>query len=505
MKYMVIFALMNANYLKNVLAASIAGLISWAAAAQDWQIDWNTAAYGLVSSGEYMPFWARTGYDGIMPYASGGLLTVGADVRYDASDDWSFSAGGNFAGQAVTSTPFSEKGAYALVDRLYVSADWRMLHLDIGMKPRERELQDISISGGNVIYSRNARNIPGINAWSDWIYFDKKHRFAVKGNFAHYQMIDDRYVKGAMIHNKELAAKIVVGKKVDLIGGFSHWVQWGGVSPTFGAYPSSFGDYIKIVFGGRGSEDASVSDQKNMLGNHLGREFLRVNWRAEDFTMSFQYDKPFEDGSGMKFQNAPDGIWSLQFSFNDREKWVTDIIYEFVSTTWQSGPYHDRPAIDEELVGRNPDDLYYGKVVLGGCDNYFSNGDYKSGWTNYNRTIGCPLIIPAAPGDDGITYSIACTRVRAHHFGIKGLCFKKVPYRFMATLSHNYGKYHQAQTSPFAGVPWQLSLGLDVELGKRLTGLPVDFALGVYSDVGELYQDSVGLTFKVNYSSFRSF
>lgn len=505
MKYMVIFALMNTKYLKNILAVMTAVLISCTSFAQGWQMDWNTSVHGLVSSGDYMPFWARTGYDGIMPYTDGGLLTAGGNVGYDMGNGWNISAGGNFVGQAARPSPWPTQEATVFVDRLYLSAGWRMLHLDMGMKPRERELQDISISGGNVMYSRNARNIPGINAWSDWIYFEKGHWFGVKGNFAHYQMIDNRWVSRTMLHNKALSMKVALGRNVDFIFGFEHWAQWGGDSPVHGNQPAGLSDFIKIVLAQRGDEDATVSDQVNVLGNHLGKEYVRVDWRASDFTMTFQYDKPFEDGSGMKFRNAPDGIWSLQFAFNERERWVTDLIYEFVSTTWQTGPAHDRPATEEEMAGQDPNSHYYGKIVLGGCDNYFSNGEYKSGWTNYNRVIGCPLLLPSAPGDDGITTNIICTRVRAHHLGIKGICFDKVPYRLMATFSHNYGKYNQSQSSPFADVPWQLSLGLDVELGKRLTGLPVDFAVGVYGDVGELYQDSIGLKLSIGYKDFRRF
>ena len=502
MKYMVIFAIMN---IKSFFMAFIAIFISSASHAQGWQIDWDATAHVLASTGESLPFWARTGHDGLMPYSSGGLVTAGADVSYSAGNAWAFSAGTNLAAQVVSASPWSAKGIHGIVDRLYLSGSWKMLHLDIGMKPRERELSDLSISGGNFMYSRNARNNPGINAWSDWIYFEKGHWFGIKGNFAHYKMIDDRYVKGAMIHNKEIALKLALGRNVDLIGGFGHWVQWGGVSPTFGEYPASFEDYIRVIFGGRGGEDASLSDQVNMLGNHLGREYLRVNWRADAFAMTFQYDTPFEDGSGMRLQNVPDGIWTLNFSFNDRDSFVTDVLYEFISTTWQSGPYHDRPATDDEKSEQDPDDHYYGKVVLGGCDNYFANGEYKSGWTNYGRVIGCPLLLPSAPGEDGICTSMASTRVRAHHFGIKGIAFDKIPYGFKATYSRNYGKYHQGESSPFASRPWQLSMALEMEFGRRLFDLPVDFALGIYGDVGELYQNSAGLTLKVSYLRSRRF
>ncbi len=491
--------------MKKIITAIIALALAVPAEAQKWDVQWGGSANALAGTGTYLPFWARTGHDGIMPYSTSGVVTLGADVAYGKKEGWNFEAGTNLVGALAAKTPTSQNVAYGLVDRLYVSGSWRMLHIDLGMKPRERELEDISISGGNVMYSRNARNIPGINAWSDWIYFEKGHWFGIKGNIAHYQMIDNRYVKGAMLHNKALSAKIALGRKVDLTVGFEHWAQWGGDSPKYGRQPTSFGDFWRIFMAGSGGEDATLSDQINVLGNHLGKEYVRIDWRAEKFTLTAQYDKPFEDGSGMKFRNAPDGIWSLQCSFNNRDAWLTDVIYEFISTTWQSGTVHDRPATEEEMAKQDPNSHYYGKVVIGGCDNYFSNSEYNSGWTNYNRVIGCPLLIPNMPGEDGVTRGMASTRVRAHHVGLKGVAFEKVPYKFLATYSRNYGKYHQGDKSFFADRPQQVSLALEAEFGRMLPKLPINLAAGIYGDFGKLYQNSVGLTLRFIYGDSRRF
>lgn len=474
------------------------------AGAQGWNIKWNVDTYMLAGTGDYLPFWARTGHDGILPYSSSGVVAGGADVSYNASNGIFFEAGANLVGSAASRNPWQKDQVSGIVDRLYVSGGWKMLRLDVGMIPRAKELGDLSISGGDIMWSGNARNIPGINASTDWIYFEKGHWFGFKGNLAHYQLIDNRYVKGAMIHNKELAVKFALGKKVDFIAGFGHWAHWGGNSPKYGDYPVSLRDYYRIFMALSGGEDASASDQVNVLGNHLGREYIRVDWRASAFTMTFQYDKPFEDRSGMKFKNAPDGIWTLKFSFKDRKALVTDVLYEHIRTTWQTGPYHDRPATPEEMEKQDPNDHYYGKIVLGGCDNYFSNGEYKSGWTNYGRIIGLPLILPYAPDNDGICLGIASNRVRGHHIGIRGIVFEDVPYTFKGTFTHNYGRYHQGESSFFATTPWQLSLALEVELGRSVTNLPLTFAIGAYGDIGKVYRNSAGLTLRISYRDFRS-
>ena len=449
-----------------------------------WDIAWDASLRMAGSTGQYMPFWARTGEDGILPVRSSGLLTAGTDIRYRHANGIFFEAGTNLAGVLALKSPLNRTPVYGMVDRLYVSGGWKMLRMDVGMIPRRGDLGPLSVTGGDFHMSGNARNLPGVNLSSDWIYFEKGHWFGVKGNLAHYQTIDSRRVKGAMIHNKAIAAKFALGRKVDLIAGFDHYAHWGGEGQA-----ESFKDYVKIFFAMRGDASDSPSDQLNAFGNHLGREWARVVWRARPFTMTFQYDKPFEDNSGMIFQNFPDGVWTLQFALNDREAFVTDVTYEFINTTWQSGDKHDITNDKGETI------------ILGGRDNYFGNSPYASGWTHFGRTIGLPLILPAMPDADGVVPRVVNTRVRGHHIALAGMVARKVPYRFKATFTENFGTYGV----PYPETPWQLSLALEADLAKRLTRLPVVFSLGIYGDVGRLYPDSVGLTLKVSYAGSHCF
>ena len=473
--------------------------------AQEWNADWETSFRLSATSGGYMPFWARTGEDGALPVRSSGLFRAGAGVEYTDAKGFFFESGANLAGVLTQVSPLNPKPVYGFVDRLYVSGGWKMLRIDVGIKPRHGELGDLSITGGDFMQSGNARAIPGINLSSDWIYFEKGHWVGIRGNLAHYQTIDDRYVQDAMIHNKSAAIKFSLGRKVDLMGGLHHYAQWGGtIRGSETPQVHSFSDFIKIFFAKQGGDDASMSDQINALGNHLGSEWIRLVWRADAFTLNFQYDKPFEDNSGKNFQNFPDGVWTLQLSGKDRKAFLTDITYEFINTTWQSGSAHDRPATPEEMEKQDPSDPFYGRVVIGGCDNYFTNSPYRSGWTSHGRTIGLPLILQTAPNAEGYIYGIANNRVRGHHIGLKGMVAQKVPYRFRGTFTQNFGVYHQSSESFFASTPWQLSLGLDAEIPTALSGLPVSFNLGLYGDIGKLYHNSVGVTVRITYGGSRN-
>lgn len=419
-------------------------------------------------------------------------------MEYKAHNGIYFQAGTNLVGSLESQNPIHKGRTNGIVDRLYVSGGWKMLHLDVGMKPLRSELGDLSISGGDVLWSGNARNMPGIRGWSDWIYFEKGHWLGFKGDVAHYQTMDTRYVQGTKIHYKSFALKLAAGRKVDLMVGVHHWAQWAGVSPSEGQQPSTFNDFLRVLFVQSGGDDATWSDQQNVLGNHLGREYFRVDWRADRFTMNLQYDMPFEDNGGIKrLQNFPDGVWSLKFSFADRKAFVTDVVGEFINTTWQAGPLHDRPATEEEMKHQNPESPWYGIFTLGGCDNYFMNSTYRSGWTYYGRTIGLPLIIANAPDANGVVNGIANNRIRAYHLGIHGNAFKGIPYTLKSTYSSNWGRYNIGEDNFFYTKPWQLSMALEFEFGR--------YAVGAYGDIGKVYQNSAGLTFRVAYKDSKRF
>ena len=497
--------------MKKIFLTIMILLSGFSAGAQVWRLGIDASGHLSAGSGDYLPFWQRTYEGGIMPYSSSGVLTAGADISYTGASGWSFEAGTNLVGSLAASNPVHGTRVRGMVDRLYVSGSWKMLHLDIGKKPPVRELGDLSITGGNLVISGYARNLPGINAWTDWIHFEKNRIFAIRGNFAHYKLNDFRYIQDAMVHAKSLAVKFGFRDIVTLQAGLDHWAQWGGISPDLGQRPDSFRDLLRVMTGSNGGSDASLSDQLNALGNHLGREYLRLSVNTMAFDLKLQYDMIYDDGENIiQTQTFPDGVWSAIFSLNNRNALVTDVAYEYIHTTWQSGDRHDRPATEEEMTTdygkdvywQDPDHYFYGKIVEGGRDNYFNNGEYRSGWTYHGTTIGLPLLLPFAPGEDGITLGIVNNRVRGHHFGVKGLV-GRFPYKLKASYTSNWGRYSNAAGSVFETKPKQVSLALEVALRRQVTRLPVDFAVGLYGDCGKLYQNSIGLSLRVLFDHHR--
>lgn len=180
---------------------------------------------------------------------------------------------------------------------------------------------------------------------------------------------------------------------------------------------------------------------------------------------------------------------TLHFSFNDKEKWVSDLLLEFIYTKWQSGTRHDRPATPEELK-KNPGKTRY---VIGGCDDYFNNGEYKSGWTYNGKVVGLPLFTPMPVGENGITPGVCNNRIVAWNFGVGGMVCRKIPYIIKVTYSRNHGTYGQ-RLKFFNDVPRQVSGALELTFRDLLPYMSA--MAGVYADAGSLFPDSVGVTLK---------
>lgn len=446
--------------------------------------EYKTSLSGMIASEKNLPFWATTNKYGIIPDSRGGLLQAGVFSCFNPEKKIQVGYGVSGVGYVT------QERNKIFMDELYLSAKWKKIRLDLGMIHPEEEYNGISSQNGNIIFSGNTRTAPGYNLRTDFIKIPLTGNvLAFKFNLADYTMIDDRFTDKPRLHNKSLYLRISPHSRIDISVGLEHWVQWAGHSPVYGKQPHSFRDYVRIFCAASGGSNATVSDSINALGNHLGREHLRIDYKADHFILSFYHDIPFEDGSGTRFANIPDGTWGIYYGSKNPKQWVSDVIYELVYTKSQSGPHHDRPATPEEQAKQDPHSPLYGKVVLGGNDNYFNNGEYRSGWTYYGRTIGSPFITPTAPNAQNITLGVYNNRVLSHYLGIKGYFMEKVPYKLRFSYSLNYGTYG----APLEGTPRQFSFGLEAGLLRKAKA-PFHIDLGVYGDYGQLLNNNFGIS-----------
>lgn len=448
--------------------------------------EYNASLSGEIATGR-LPFWQSVNRYGLVPESNGAALNAGIFSDFNSKHKIRLAYGVSAAGY------LSKYENKIFIDQLYTSFQWTKLRLDLGMIHPDTEYNGLSSTNGNIVNSANARTLPGYNLRTEYIFVPLcKEVLSFKFNWGDYTMIDDRFVDRPRLHNKSLFVRIKPHRHLEIILGIEHWAQWAGKSPLYGKQPSSFRDYVRIVCAKEGGQGATVSDSVNALGNHLGREHIRINYLADDYTLTFYHDIPFEDASGTDFRSFPDGTYCFYYGSKHRQSWITDVMYEFYYTKYQSGSLHDRPLTPEEIeqTGLSSSD----RKILGGRDNYFNNGEYRSGWTAYGRTIGSPFIIPYQRNQEGFVPGVYNNRIIAHYLGIQGQAFRQIPYKLRLSYTLNYGTY----SNPLPEIPRQFSFGLETRLLSN-KNLPLDINCGIFGDFGQLFPHTVGLSISFTY------
>ena len=416
-----------------------------------------------LSSDTTLPFWLVANQFGGLPDSDYGLLNTTIFKDYDTPDtlfDISYKA---------SATGFIAQENKFLLNELYLSIRFKNIVLDLGAKNDAVLWNNLSSSNGSIIKSINARALPGINIkTNNFITLPfAKSWLEVKGNFAHYFMNDTRFVDNTNLHHKSLYLKTTLSPTFEIIAGLDHYAQWGGISPQYGAQPKSFKDYVRIIFGAEGGDNALETDQNNALGNHLGAYLLQFNYNKKNIGLNFYYSHPFEDTSGREMSNWQDGLYGLFVDFKKNKSIVNSVLLEFTYT-------------------KNMSNIPRSDV---GPDNYFNNGIYKSGWTYHGNTIGSPYFTTKPIDDNGITSGVieGENRFSAINIGANGF-LKSLPYKALLSHTTYYGWFGQE----YDPNPYQFSGILDIVIPQEKFNLPFDVAASFAFDAGTYRPQNFG-------------
>lgn len=424
--------------------------LSFAVQAQDMLLEGTVNTKGIIYSGDESPFWIHSNQRGRVDERSNVAGWINGLATYDISESASFKMGLGL----LYSDGYLDK---LQLDESYLSFENDWLLVSVGRRQREEMYNGLSASNENILWSLNARPVPGIGfEIIRPIYFSQKAGLGFKLSLEEYITDDDRYVKDTRIHHKSFHLVFDGVYNWEFIVGLEHFVQWGGISPVFGELPGGFQDY-RNVFTGMEGEDDVRGEEANAIGNHLGGYVAGIKTSFDNYQIEVIYNHLFEDGSGRVLVNTPDGRYGIFIADKEPGKWIDAMMYEFYYTKNQS---KNSPTTD-------------------GIDNYFNNNVYRSGWTYESRILGVPFI-----NLDEERFRIGNNKFIAHHVGISGLAWGNLPYTLLTSYRKNYGsKTNSNQPNEI------LSSYLDLRIYK--SDLNVNLQLG--SDFNSIASPNFGL------------
>ena len=470
-------------------------LIASYSLAQDWQwwplglthekqtgdtLCYNAEVLGVASSGMYAPFWFQSNRNGnISASPFSGNLSLGIYKPATQSRRWfDYDFAVQLTGRVQSKAPIAfspyQKQWTGYFNQLYAHARLYFVDITAGIKPLIYEAIDPLLSSGSMILSGNSQPLPRVTIGIDnYIPFPGLYGYMeVKGGMTYAWMIDNVYVKNCRFHHKFVALRFGGKLPVNLSYEFHHAAEWGGISPVFGDVGSDFHSFINVLLAKGGG--TMSNDQKNAQGNHVGSQQLALTAKGNDWNVTAYWQNFFDDnfafiGLG---QNLPDGIWGLSVQ-QTRWPWVEGITYEYMNTTDQSGPWHDR------------DGLCYGAN-----DTYYRNSVFQNGWNYFYRSMGTPFITSPLYNEDGSIYTLN-SRVRVHHLGIRGDIYG-FKYRVLCSYARNFGNDNTSKILRSTNTASLVEVTKHVE---KAWGL--DFGLSIAADFGNQFGNQVGAMFTI--------
>ena len=359
----------------------------------------------MAGTEDELPFWMVHNQRGHVLEDSNFVGWITGRSQYNFKNNSVLEVGAGVLGREGSGDNF-------FVDELYAHYETKFWSFTAGRKQQEEVYNGLSASNRSILWSLNARPLPGLQIKTTRPVFLFKN-WGFEAAWEEYLM-EDNFLENVKLHHKSFHFVYSTSNRdFTFKAGLQHFAQWGGSSPIWGEQPEKLEDYLRIITGLKGDENALLGDQQNALGNHLGGYELSAFKRLSTFDLELFYQHLFEDGSGRRLGNTPDGRYSLFVNRKGKDHFVNSLMYEFYTTHHQShttsGPHKN--------------------------DNYF-NGNY-GGWAYFGNVVGAPFFSLNEKGT-----SVINNKFTAHHLGIGGNFSTSLgnhPYRLLLSYAQNDG------------------------------------------------------------------
>ena len=420
----------------------------------------EVSAATFISSEDNLPFWFYTNQHNQIGATSDFQLSASVASYYNINENHRIGAG---------VSGVYRNGVMDEFQRINLFANYtnRWIEVTLGSKEEEIQLEGLSATNQNFLWSGNARPLPGVKLEAPgWVRI--VNGVYLDWGIGHFVLNDDRFVDDAWVHFKDLGVKWEIDTSNTIKFKIQHVAQWAGNSPLFGSLPDDFNTYVDVFFAKRGDEDATPGDQINAVGNHLGSYLLQYELSQPFGSFIFYHEHPFEDGSGTRLANFPDGVWGISYAPNNK-KVFSRIVYEFITTKDQSG-----------------------SGTGTGFDRYFSNRLYRTGWAYEQTIIGFPFMtFDPTRTLEGLNTPIINDVIQLHHIGVNG-SFGKFAWMLKSSYSRNFGTLREPFPETLSNWYNVLTVSYDAEAYGIIT-------LITGADTSNLADDNFGAGLQYSY------
>lgn len=471
-----------------------------------------------------VPFWLRSNQYGSIPLPGASASVLGrfskeyqepsqSDLIYGRKKliDWGFGIEGRSNGGKHPNAQLIEG---------YVKGRFSIFQLKAG---RSRDVMglngDTTLSSGNFAVSGNALGIPKVELSIPDFYrlpfFNGL--ISIKGTFSHgwvgHRIISDTlsvadkltktYTRSltqnayTYFHQKSFYGRI--GKedwRLNLIGGFSHQVNWGSESEIYGPEKfqlNGFNTFIYVITGK--AYGGGQLAERSKIGNQIGSIDLGLEYKFNNVKLLVYRQNFYDVGALSKLANISDGLNGISFENlnidSDAKKFI-----------WKK-------LIIELFASKNQAGYPWSIPTASGDEDYYNNYYYRQGWSYKGIGIGNPLITRNEDARSGqetreSDYFIN-NRVIAIHLGLNGE-YKNFTFLTKLTYSWNHGTFatssygtstgpkRNPQTGNIFKPVQQVSFYLEgwKELSRGYT-----FGVSSAIDNGKLLNNSIGLILKL--------
>lgn len=457
------------------------------------KIDYVIEGLQTVGKDKKVPFWLHSNKNGLIPMKSASVFYWGLKKEYEKPSNsklqWSAGIDGAYS---------SEYDKNFILNQYFASLRYKKWQFLVGSINPTIDYDGLSMSNGNLVMSGNARSYPKIEFGSTG-YLEvpyTKGWVSVKGVISNGWLVADRYVDNVMLHHKNAYLRLGKDRGFSFEFGIEHYAQWGGTSPVYGKLENNFKSFLKVMVAKSGNvlktdTGENHNESGNSLGNHVGQNKIQLNYVTNDFTIVGYAMNMFEDKSALitKYKSIRDINYGLYVKLNN-SKLISSFLMEYYSTLHQGNI-----------------EITENKNVIG-FDSYFNNSIYCSGWSNYKRGFGIPVIAPTAISSDH-SVSFANTTFKMWNFGFAGE-IDRLQYKFKFTWYKNYGQvYPEIEDKSLPVEKWkeirkytvdpqefQRHYMLELKLVRKK--LPFDIIASFAYDHGDMYQNNFGCMLKLS-------